>query len=232
MMYIFIYNIFIMGYRENIRNKVKVCSKDDIIIWARFWQLLITWFDRDKNWKHIITYKCDCWKEWTTCTYNITHWKISCWHDQYKNNAKLAYKHWLGWTWKHWGKDKFYTCYYNIIRRVKNPVWKSLSYKWIKCLWNSFEDFYNDMHPSYIEHIKKYWESNTTIDRINPDWNYCKENCRRATIKEQGYNKKNTVKAVINWELKNSWDIMKELWVSRNTAIKYLKSQEDYKDKI
>lgn len=79
------------------------------------------------------------------------------------------------------------------------------------------------MYESYLDHVKEYWEKNTTIDRINPSWNYCKENCRRATIKEQNYNKRTTVKAIIDWKEMNSWDVMEMLWVSRHTAITYLR---------
>jgi hypothetical protein len=46
------------------------------------------------------------------------------------------------------------------------------------------------MWESYEIHVKEYWEKNTTIDRINPNLNYCKENCRWATWKEQSLNKR------------------------------------------
>ena len=114
---------------------------------------------------------------------------------------------------------------------VKRTSWKPLSeknkcYEWVKNLWNSFEEFKNDMYESYVAHVKEYWERDTTIDRIDPSWNYCKENCRWATIKEQWYNKKNTIKAVINGKEMNSWDVMEMLWVERHTAIAYLKNNK------
>ena len=68
-------------------------------------------------------------------------------------------------------------------------------YKWygargIKVEWNTFLDFYNDMNESYENHKKIYGQKNTTLDRINFDGNYSKNNCRWATWKEQGNNKR------------------------------------------
>lgn len=95
-----------------------------------------------------------------------------------KNCAKkkpVRYRLMKIWTWILWRcnspKDRGY-CRYGA--------------RWIKCLWNSFEEFYNDMVDSYIEHWEKYWFNKkwTQLDRINNDWDYCKENCRRVTAKE------------------------------------------------
>ena len=56
--------------------------------------------------------------------------------------------------------------------------------------WLKFENFQNDMHDSYVEHLAVNGSKNTSIDRINNDGNYCKENCRWATQKEQGANRR------------------------------------------
>ena len=52
-------------------------------------------------------------------------------------------------------------------------------YGWrgIKFLWNSFEDFYNDMKDIYNDKVIIIWEKEISIERINNDWNYCRENC-------------------------------------------------------
>lgn len=58
--------------------------------------------------------------------------------------------------------------------------------KWVKIERETFDDFYRDMSPSYIEHVNEfwYWRKNTQIDRIDPNWNYSKNNCRWVTAKE------------------------------------------------
>lgn len=42
------------------------------------------------------------------------------------------------------------------------------------------------MYDSFLEHWQEYGfgRKYTTIDRIDNDWHYCKENCRWITAKE------------------------------------------------
>lgn len=53
--------------------------------------------------------------------------------------------------------------------------------KWIKCEWKSADDFISDMGSTY-----ELWLS---IDRIDGDKNYCKENCRWADRVTQNNNR-------------------------------------------
>lgn len=82
-----------------------------------------------------------------------------------------------------------YSRYFTMISRCKKETGYSSKYyfgKNIICEWKSYEDFKDDMYESYIEHLEKFGHKQTTLDRIDSDKNYCKENCRWATWKQQG----------------------------------------------
>ena len=49
------------------------------------------------------------------------------------------------------------------------------------------------MLESYLEHIRKYGEDNTTLERIDNEKGYIKENIKWATRKEQAENKRTTI---------------------------------------
>ena len=88
----------------------------------------------------------------------------------------------------------------------------------IRCEWESFEDFYRDMGESYNNHVEEYGEKETTIDRIDANWNYCKENCRWATIKEQGNNTRTNVSVRYKWKKYPSIQLLcEDLGIKYNT---------------
>lgn len=125
----------------------------------------------------------------------------------------------------HWMSNaRIYRIYRWIISRCKYPsmnVYKIYWARWIKCLRNRFEDFYNDMWKSYEEHVREYWEKNTTIDRIDVNWNYCRENCRRATIKEQWNNTRLNIHIEYKWKrYKSIMELCEELWIKYVTLYK------------
>lgn len=153
----------------------------------------IWWFESRYSWWHkrnYITVKCmKCWLE----NHIEAKWFWIHWCKCHRLEEKKWTKHWFQ-SIDNKELHRFYNIYCWIISRCRWTSWKEAK-RWyfdkgIKNLWNSFEDFKNDMYESYVDHVKKFWVKDTTIDRIISDWNYCKENCRWATCKEQTDNRK------------------------------------------
>lgn len=91
---------------------------------------------------------------------------------------------------------KFYRTWLGINRRCnykKDVSYKHYGARGIKCLWGSFKEFKDDMYESFLEHDKKYGGRNTSIERIDVNGNYCKENCTWATMSEQQLNKQKKI---------------------------------------
>ena len=59
-----------------------------------------------------------------------------------------------------------------------------------------FIDFYDAMYESFVECSKKWGETNTSLERIDVNGNYCKDNCIWIHIDEQKGNQRKTVEFV------------------------------------
>lgn len=57
----------------------------------------------------------------------------------------------------------------------------------------SFIDFYNAMHPSWIEHVKSFGVHDTSLERIDVDKSYTSENCCWVCLDEQKGNVQKTL---------------------------------------
>lgn len=91
-------------------------------------------------------------------------------------------------------KTRFYTIWNAMRMRCYNKNGHNYKYYGGKGIsvdkkWNKFTGFFDDMYEPYQEHVTKYREKNTTIDRIDNNLNYCKSNCKWSTLKEQANNK-------------------------------------------
>ena len=80
---------------------------------------------------------------------------------------------------------RIYRIWANMLSRTRNPNASQYAVYGGRGItvcerWQSFENFYADMGPTYTEGL--------TIDRINSDGNYEPANCRWATPLEQGRN--------------------------------------------
>lgn len=91
---------------------------------------------------------------------------------------------------------RFYKIWADMKQRCNNPNCSSfynyggrgIQY----CLeWMCYENFKNDMYPSYLKHIVSFGQKQTTLDRIDVNDHYYKENCRWATCQQQRINVRN-----------------------------------------
>lgn len=196
-------------------------SRLDFTAWTRYWYLTLTWESesRDtKSWtKRYEKCICDCWNEvWISRSWLLR--TKSCWCLQKKVCWDRLRRHWMR-------KTRIYGIFTDIKTRCYNQNstdYKNYWWRWIKCLWNSFEEFYKDMWESYEEHKKVYWEKDTTIERIDVNWNYCKENCTWKTKKEQVNNQRSNTIVEMNWEKHNIWEWSKILWIPFTTLLRHI----------
>ena len=88
-------------------------------------------------------------------------------------------------------KTRFYKIFEGMKARCNRPshsMYRNYGGKGIRVEWSSYEDFKKDMYDSYIEHCNEFSEKETTIDRIDSNGNYSKDNCKWSTHKEQSSN--------------------------------------------
>jgi hypothetical protein len=190
-------------------------SKIFLVKWTKINDYIINWIDKTiLSWNRKVLQEsvtCICWKTLFVRKDHLISWRTkNCWckRTEIIRNVWLKNKkHWMEWT-------KFYIAFWSAKYRCNNEnsrSYRNYGLRWIKCEWETFEEFYNDMYTSYLYHISEFWTKNTSLDRIDNDWNYCKENCRWATWKIQQNNKRSNRLLEYRWEIK-TLSQLEELW--------------------
>jgi len=126
------------------------------------------------------------------------------------------------WMWN----TRFYRIWHNMNGRCSRETPRSKNYKdrGIIVKWKDFVSFKNDMYDDYIIHVDKFWEKNTSINRIDNDWNYSKSNCCRSTAKVQMLNTSRNLILEHNGIKKTAKERSDELWINENTIrVRYLR---------
>ena len=189
------------------------------IKWNRYWYWAALWeyeYSTTKSWRRLLMEKCrcDCWVEKFVQRSHLLNWaSTNCWCIKDQKTAERSRiqnrKHWMEWTTPY---RKFMSAKARCTRE-NNDSYYRYWWRWIKFEWANFADFWKDMWESYKEHCEKYWEKDTTLERINVDGNYCKENCIRATRQEQYENKSDNHKVTYKWkEYPTIAKMCRELW--------------------
>ena len=137
-------------------------------------------------------FKCDCGKQLVVMGKNVKIGNTQSCGCLYRETRKGAVKNKV--------HGFFGTRFYNIWATMKarcyklkvtDRKYKHYQGKGIRVCehWHKFENFRDDMYQSYLEHVQKLGEKQTTIDRINNAKNYELSNCRWATLSEQRLNR-------------------------------------------
>lgn len=133
-------------------------------------------------------YECQCGKLFSALRANVKNkWVKSCGclsKRRSMNNGKTQISTF---------GMKFVSCFTGMKSRCSaTPNTNSKHYgdRGIRCEWTNIQDFANDMYKSFCEHLEAYPGKETSLDRIDVNGNYNKENCRWATLLEQSKNKR------------------------------------------
>ena len=148
--------------------------------------------------------KCDCGNTTLQPGGALGRGKVKscgCWNNEKRNTHGMS-------------KTKVYVTWQSMIQRCENNkhrVFHLYGGRGISVSdeWHTFERFYEDMgEPPSKRH---------SLDRIDDNGNYCKENCRWATQKEQIRNTRRNIRIEYLGKSMTATEWAEELGISRKT---------------
>lgn len=119
-------------------------------------------------------------------------------------------------------RTSFYYKFRSMWRRCNSKVNRDYSRygaRGIKVEWKSYDEFKKDMYESYLAHVKKHGKD-TSIERINNDGNYSKQNCIWTTSQNQSLNRRTNKFLTVNGITKTYSEWAKLIGCSRQ-ALRY-----------
>lgn len=152
--------------------------------------------------------RCDCGKEKVIRGHDLKQGTKSCGCSRIKNCG--LYKHGLSST-------KLHSTWRSIKDRCYNKKNKSYSFYGgrgiVMC-----EEWLNEFVSFYDWANANGYKENLTIDRIDPNGNYCPENCRWVDRIKQANNTRRNVYVTINGETKSLPDWCRALGVNQHSV--------------
>ena len=114
-------------------------------------------------------------------------------------------------------------------KRCDNPKWAMWKYYWWRWItydlkWKSWSWFEEDMLGSYVDGLQ--------IDRIDSNWNYCKENCRWVTPKQNSNNTRRNITIEYNGEIKSITERSEKLKINYWKLLARVKKGMSFEDAI
>lgn len=187
-----------------MNTKKLLYKKWDVIGWD--WSYIKDLW-REWYYRYVLA-KCSCGKVKKVNLYNIRNWNsFGCGCKIAEKSRQSNLKHWMH-------KHPLYRTWWSMMKRCYNEdceEYKNYWWRWIIVhdRWHDVRLFIKDMYGDH-----KKW---LTLDRVDNDWNYCRENCRWTTRSKQMRNTRKSRDVTIDWQTKNIHDWSEMSWVNAHT---------------
>lgn len=196
-------------------------TKENDISGQRFGRLLAikkdhsVWDKKTRRSENYWLFRCDCGKEKVINKYSVLRGKTcSCGCFNKEKTVERNTKHGLFNT-----EKRIYGCWQDMKNRCYNKNRKKYKIYGARGI-TVCDEWKNNFKCFYDWAKSNGYSDNLTLDRIDVNGNYCPENCRWATAKEQANNRRTNHKITINGVAKNLCEWL-ELYKISSSSYKY-----------